>query len=63
MNPPYGLALRPWVKKAWDSSARDDGATVVCLLPVRADTVWWHDIVLPMPPRYATSGAGSNSAA
>jgi site-specific DNA-methyltransferase (adenine-specific) len=20
---------------------------VVCLLPVRADTLWWHDIVLP----------------
>ena len=46
MNPPYGLALRQWVKKAWDS-AEQNGATVVCLLPVRADTTWWHDIVLP----------------
>jgi site-specific DNA-methyltransferase (adenine-specific) len=40
-------AARQWVKKAWDSSARGRGATVVCLFPVRADTVWWHDIVLP----------------
>ncbi len=28
MNPPYGLALRQWVKKAWDST-RENGATVV----------------------------------
>lgn len=31
MNPPYGLALRLWVKKALESS--QSGATVVCLLP------------------------------
>ena len=39
-------AARQWVKKAWES-AEQNGATVVCLLLVRADTVWWHDIVLP----------------
>lgn len=42
MNPPYGRTLGQWVKKAHDS-ARQQQATVVCLLPVRADTRWWHD--------------------
>ena len=46
MNPPYGLALRQWVKKAKESA--EAGATVVCLLPVRSDTQWWHDYVLPV---------------
>ena len=44
-NPPYGLVLRQWVKKAYESAQA--GATVVCLLPIRTDTVWWHDYVLP----------------
>ena len=41
MNPPYGRAIGKWVKKAWESAR--DGATVVCLLPARTDTAWWHD--------------------
>jgi phage N-6-adenine-methyltransferase len=40
MNPPYGPALRKWVKKAHESVVA--GATVVCLLPGRTDTHWWH---------------------
>lgn len=42
MNPPYGRTIGQWVKKALDSSIRG-GATVVCLLPARTDTAWWHD--------------------
>ena len=45
MNPPYGNSLRRWVKKAHDSAK--SGATVVCLLPARTDTHWWHEHVLP----------------
>jgi phage N-6-adenine-methyltransferase len=41
MNPPYGREIGTWVKKAADS-ARENGATVVCLLPARTDTGWWH---------------------
>lgn len=41
MNPPYGREIGGWVKKAYDSAK--DGATVVCLLPSRTDTKWWHD--------------------
>ncbi|KAB0665642.1 adenine methyltransferase [Oryzomonas japonica] len=42
MNPPYGRGIGKWVEKAY-RSAKDNGATVVCLLPARVDTRWWHD--------------------
>ena len=44
MNPPYGRTIGRWVKKAYESSL--DGAIVVCLLPARTDTAWWHDYVM-----------------
>jgi phage N-6-adenine-methyltransferase len=47
MNPPYGRAIGKWMRKAWGSSQQ--GATVVCLVPARTCTKWWHD--------YATRGA------
>jgi phage N-6-adenine-methyltransferase len=40
MNPPYGREIGRWVEKAYRSSQA--GATVVCLLPARTDTSWWH---------------------
>lgn len=39
MNPPYGDVIGDWVKKAWQESK---GAVIVCLLPARTDTHWWH---------------------
>ena len=41
MNPPYGRQIGKWMKKAYESSL--NGATVVCLVPARTDTRWWHD--------------------
>ena len=41
MNPPYGREIKKWVKKAYEESLK--GTTVVCLLPARTDTAWWHD--------------------
>lgn len=41
MNPPYGRRIKDWIKKAYESALA--GATVVCLLPARTDTSWWHD--------------------
>jgi phage N-6-adenine-methyltransferase len=41
MNPPYGREIHKWIKKAYDSSLQ--GATVVCLVPARTDTKWFHD--------------------
>jgi len=40
MNPPYGRGIKAWVQKAYEEAQR--GATVVCLLPARTDTYWWH---------------------
>lgn len=44
MNPPYGLPIREWIRKAYEESLR--GATVVCLLPTRTDTGWFHDYAM-----------------
>lgn len=40
MNPPYGRTIERWMRKAHESSLC--GATVVCLVPARTDTNWWH---------------------
>jgi len=44
MNPPYGREIGKWMKKAYESSK--NGATVVCLVPARTDTAWWHDYAM-----------------
>jgi len=44
MNPPFGRGLKKWVAKAHSESLK--GATVVCLIPVRTNTNWWHDYCL-----------------
>lgn len=44
MNPPYGREIGAWMRKAYESSLR--GATVVCLVPARTDTRWWHDYAM-----------------
>ena len=44
MNPPYGREIGAWMKKAATCTA----SVVVCLVPARTDTAWWHD--------YATKG-------
>lgn len=41
MNPPYGKTISLWMQKAYEESL--DGATVVCLVPARTDTKWWHE--------------------
>ena len=41
MNPPYGRTIGAWVRKAYESSLI--GATIVCLIPSRTDTKWWHE--------------------
>lgn len=44
LNPPYGRQIGRWVAKAYESAQL--GAVVVCLLPSRTDTAWWHDYVM-----------------
>jgi len=43
MNPPYGREIKKWIKKAYEESL--SGATVVCLIPARTDTAYWHDFI------------------
>lgn len=46
MNPPYGRAIKHWIKKATEEAMK--GATVVGLTTSRTDTLWFQD--------YATLG-------
>jgi len=44
VNPPYGREITVWLQKAYTESRK--GKTIVCLLPSRTDTKWWHDYVM-----------------
>lgn len=64
MNPPYGREIRKWMEKAYKSSLC--GATVVCLVPARTDTSWWHDYAINGEIRFIRGrlkfGGSQNSA-
>lgn len=49
MNPPYGREIKVWVKKAYEESLR--GSVVVCLIPARPDTTYWHEYIFPYATR------------
>jgi len=42
MNPPYGRDIGVWIEKAHEESLK--GCTVVCLVPNRTETHWFHRI-------------------
>lgn len=42
MNPPYGREIAKWIQKAYEESFM---ATVVCLIPARTDTKYWHKYI------------------
>lgn len=43
LNPPYSK-IAAFMKKAYEESLK--GAVVVCLIPCRTDTRYWHDYVM-----------------
>ena len=45
MNPPYGREIKKWIEKAYKESTK--GAIVVCLIPARTDTKYWHEYIFP----------------
>ena len=45
MNPPYGRSLPIWLEYA-RSQAEAHSNRVICLVPVRPDTAWFHDIAI-----------------
>ncbi|WP_414052910.1 DNA N-6-adenine-methyltransferase [Macrococcus animalis] len=46
MNPPYGRGIKHWIKKAYEESLKPN-TKVVCLIPGRTDTTYWHDYIFP----------------
>ena len=42
MNPPYGREIKDWLRKAYSESLKP-GTRVVCLIPARTDTKYWHE--------------------
>jgi site-specific DNA-methyltransferase (adenine-specific) len=42
-NPPYGRTIALWLRKALESVQSGSAEVVVCLVPARTDTRWWHD--------------------
>lgn len=65
MNPPYGREIILWMRKA-HVSALHERATVVCLVPARTDTRWWHSYAMKHEIRLFHGrlcfGAGTNPA-
>jgi phage N-6-adenine-methyltransferase len=43
LNPPHSL-IKQFMKKAYEESLK--GAVVVCLIPCRTDTRYWHEYVM-----------------
>ena len=64
MNPPYGREIGAWMRKA--NYAAQSGATVVCLVPARTDTNWWHEYAIQHEVRFVRGrlkfGGAKNSA-
>ena len=64
-NNTYVPGVIDWISRAYAESLK--GAIVVCLLPVRTDTLWWHDYVMKSDAIYFVKGRlkfgnGENSA-
>ena len=55
VNPPYGREISKWVKKAYEEGLKPH-TTVVCLLPSRTDTKWWHDYCMKANEIYFVKG-------
>lgn len=63
MNPPYS-EINLWMAKAFEESRK--GALVVCLVPSRTDTAWFHDHAMKGEVRFIRGrlkfGGSKNSA-
>lgn len=66
MNPPYGREIGKWMKKADYEVKRGFASVVVCLVPARTDTRWWHDYAIGYEVRFIKGrlkfGGNKNSA-
>jgi phage N-6-adenine-methyltransferase len=65
MNPPYGREIGAWMRKAWEAS-QSTAEVVVCLVPARTDTAWWHEYAMRgevefLPSRVRFGGAAHSA--
>lgn len=56
MNPPYGRDIGQWIAKAGEEAQK--GATVVCLLPARTDTKYFHRYIWDAEAHRPRPGVG-----
>ena len=54
LNPPYGRTIKDWMRKANQEAQKGPGA-IVCLVPSRTDTKWWHDFCIEHEVRFIRS--------
>lgn len=50
LNPPYGRTIGDWLNKANTEALR--GGVIVCLVPARTDTNWWHNYCIQHEVRF-----------
>ena len=66
MNPPYGRAIKKWIEKA-HKEGKKPNTVVVCLIPSRTDTKYWHEHCMKASEIYFVKGrlkfGNSNNAA
>ena len=69
MNPPYGRDIKNWIKKAYEEGQKPK-TMVVCLIPSRTDTKYWHEYCMKAwnihfvkgRLKFKNENAGNNSA-
>jgi site-specific DNA-methyltransferase (adenine-specific) len=55
VNPPYGREIGKWIKKAHEEGSKPS-TVVVCLVPSRTDTKYWHDYCMKADEIYFVKG-------
>jgi len=55
MNPPYGRAIKKWIEKAHEEGKKPN-TVVVCLIPARTDTKYWHKHCMKASEIYFVKG-------
>jgi len=55
VNPPYGRDIKKWIKKAYEEGQKLN-TTVVCLIPSRTDTKYWHEYCMKAWKMYFIKG-------
>tara|TARA_Y100001963_G_C6733672_1_gene425172 strand:+ start:699 stop:1193 length:495 start_codon:yes stop_codon:yes gene_type:complete len=55
MNPPYGRKIGDWLEKAYEEGGKPH-TTVVCLIPARTDTKYWHKYCMKADEIYFVKG-------